>query len=326
MGFAIQRTDARRLCEWASQSADATSPERARLIRIKQRAGGRIAILWLSGERDSAPSAVVKRALTGSADNRIQAELDALECIGPSASAAGVIVPRNVLPLSPFISARYEYVDSVPADAVIAAQPDRLNGVVRQLARWLERWNGSTRHQWQVDTTWLRRELLEPAHEVQSVLTRPESYFRWLSDACARLAGRTLGLVATHGDLAMSNVLLCESDSLAIVDWETTRPTGLPLSDLYYAAADALAATHSYRDRAHALAETFTEGSDYGLFVANQAAFVDETCASDPQLREVLLHATALQHAANERLKGRDGLQPFASLVRVLEARIRERP
>ena len=143
----------------------------------------------------------------------------------------------------------------------------------------------------------------------------------WLTDICARLSGRSFGLVATHGDLTMSNVLVDGAGPLAVVDWENARATGLPLTDLYYAAADAHAAAARYRRRADSLIATLDSRSEYGRFVSTLAHHVDSATLGDPLLHTFAVHALAIRHAADEHVKNRPGSQPFVSLARWLAGR-----
>jgi len=325
IGFAVQRRASRPLFEWATSGMSGGGRPSVKLVRIKERAGARSAVLWLFGEDQASPSGVVKTALNDRGAIRLAAELDNLTVIGASAAEGGAALPSAEPVVTYGLSTRFTFLTGVPADAAIAGEPGRHRIVVEQLARWLRGWHHVTRNQREIDTTWLMRELIGPAHAVRDVLDNPEPYFRWLAAACARLTGRTLGLVASHGDLTMSNVVVDGSRPLGIVDWESARPDGLPLADLYYAAADARAAAGRYKHRADTLGESFTVESEYGRFVAGQALIADPEVAREPEIAELLLHATALQHAVDEQAKGHGGQRPFAGLVRSLADRARTR-
>ena len=323
IGFAVQRKGARPLFEWATSGLPDRPRLSVKLVRIKQRGRARSAVLWLFGEGQAAPWSVVKTALNTGAAIRIAAELDNLGSFRASVADSGATLPTGASVESQRSALRLGFLDGLPADVAIGARPDRHRDIVQQVTTWLARWHDATRTRREIDTNWLLRELIDPAHALRHLLDSPEPYFRWLAAACARLTGRTLGLVACHGDLTMSNLVVDGSRSLGIVDWESARADGLPLSDLFYAAADARAAAGQYKHRAEALIEAFTVQSDYGRFVAGQARIADPEISREPEIAQVLLHATALHHAVNEQAKGRGNQGPFASLLRALVSSVR---
>jgi Phosphotransferase enzyme family len=320
-GVALRREGARSLFEWATGRHDTDKHLHAGVTRIKRRGVTAMAAVWLFRDTATSPCFILKTALTEAAVARIYAELHALERLGPAAAHAGAVVPSGTLISSDGRCVRYACLDGVPADAVLAAQPARLNDMVRRIASWLASWNASTRCVQIADASWLTNEVLEPARSVASVLDTPEPYLRWLARACERASGRSVPVVASHGDLTMSNILVDGGQPLGIVDWESARESGLPLADFYYAAADALAATERYRSRAQALVQSVDTDSDYGRLVASLATGVDSAFMRDQEMSRLLLHATALQHAADEQSKNRPALEPFAALVRWLAGR-----
>jgi hypothetical protein len=324
IGIALQRPAAPPLCAWTRRPPHTRGE--VTLLRLKARGASRTAVLWTIAPGAASQATVIKRALTRDAVERIASERAAIERIGPSARHAGATIPA-IDPTNHTDSGcvRYGLVPGVPADVVLGTAPDRLSSVMEQITAWLARWNQATRVWRTIDTTWLRRELLDPAHAAAALLDEPEPYFRWLSAGCGRLAGRSLAFVATHGDLTMSNVLVGDDRRLSIVDWESARTEGVPLSDLYYATADARAASARYRDRADVLVQVFGAESTSARSVAAAAMRIDPTCASDADLCELLRHAAVLPHAVNEMAKGRSGPQPFATALRAMAAGVKGR-
>jgi hypothetical protein len=98
---------------------------------------------------------------------------------------------------------------------------------------------------------------------------------------------------------------------IAVVDWEDASPSGVPLSDLFYAAVDAELSRGSYDTRLGAFDAVFplpltpiaricrTTGEGFGL---------------DADLVRLCFHETWLRHAASEARKT-DGRQEFQDLV-----------
>jgi hypothetical protein len=318
-GVAVRRRGARSLFAWATAGLD--GDPHVDLTRIKTRGATATAAAWIFRTDCPVPCFVVKTALNDAAAARIHAERHALEQLGPAATHAGATLPTSELLPRGARSVRARCLDGVPADAALAAQPARLDELLRRIASWLARWNASTRCIHIADTSWLTREVLAPARSLASVLDRPEPYFGWLAGACGRAWGRPLPLVASHGDLSMSNIIVDGRQPFCVVDWESARESGLPLADFYYAAGDALAATGRYRSRAQALVRSVDADSEYGRWVGGLAAGIDGAFVREREMSRFVLHATALQHAADEQAKDRAGAGPFAELVRWLAAR-----
>jgi hypothetical protein len=314
-GLAVQRHGARPPFAWASAGFAGHSLP-AGLIRLKQRGASRTATLWLFGRATDAPSFVVKSGLDDQGTARVTHEYRNLEQRRPAAVRAGAILPSGQMLGDVF--ARYACLGGIPADAALAQGNQSASDVVRLVATWIRQWNAGTRALTTVTPGWLDTHLLRPARSVAHLFEPADRYLQWLAAGCSHLAGRTLGLVATHGDLTMSNVLVGDDESLAVVDWESSQDQGLPLSDLYYVAADAHAATRAYRHRGASLIEAFDSRTEYGRFVAQQATLVDPVCVRDRTVLELLLHATALHHAANEHARHPSGPQPFGEFARWL--------
>jgi thiamine kinase-like enzyme len=121
--------------------------------------------------------------------------------------------------------------------------------------------------------------------------------------------GKPVKLVAAHNDLTTANVLVGRDGRLAVVDWDTAAPRALPLTDLFYALADAEAATRRFADRVAA------------FFAApTQEARFRAALGIDDALADLCFHACWLRHAANESLRPELKARPFLEIVRAIAA------
>jgi phosphotransferase family enzyme len=112
--------------------------------------------------------------------------------------------------------------------------------------------------------------------------------------------------VAVHQDLTMANVLV-DDERLGLVDWASSRPDGLPLTDFFYAALDARAAVDGYRDRVNALRECFSPNGDWFTRVGTLEAAVTRRLGIDSELADRAFMACWENHAANEQRRGEVG-------------------
>ncbi|MFL5517385.1 MAG: hypothetical protein ACJ8DJ_14605, partial [Gemmatimonadales bacterium] len=204
-----------------------------------------------------------------------------------------------------------------PAASLIGANALPSEAVIARLAEWLVRWSAATLVPGRLSAEWIERWLVAPAAVLGPDL--PQAYVAWLRTRAVAAIGENLPSVASHVDLTMTNVLLAGS-RLAVVDWEAADATGLPLRDLLYAAADATAARHGYRDRLAAFEHCFpcdaTGPLGAGLSQLRRLAGLSETAAA------LCAHACWLGHAADERGKRESGeARPFLSIVRLLAER-----
>jgi hypothetical protein len=151
-------------------------------------------------------------------------------------------------------------------------------------------------------------------------LELPAGYRQWLADRSTDLGGTAVPLVAAHNDLTMWNVRLGADGALGILDWAEADSESLPLTDLFYAVADAAAACDGYRDRIAAARSCFEPG---GARTATVGPLTERAIAALSLSRaaaDLCFHACWLRHAANERaMDGADG--PFAEIVRWLAHR-----
>ena len=281
-------------------------------------AGGRDSVLLhvfeQAGDR---PAAVLKVALSDAASARLEREAGALAEIGPGAREAGARVPEGSLSSSP-AGRRILAEPSLqgrPAAQVLVHSPRRAGLVLERIARWLASWQQATAERRLLTRSYLEEVVLAPASLLVPHLRGGSGYAAYLHDLCRRVEGLSAPAVAAHQDLTMANVLLEERQPLGIVDWEQARSDALPLVDLFYAVADAAAATAGYADRARSLDACFRDGSsEPGRSLVRTLA---SELSLEPPIVELCFHACWLHHAANEQRFPQPGMPFLALLERV---------
>jgi hypothetical protein len=165
----------------------------------------------------------------------------------------------------------------------------------------------------------LRDEVLAPAALLAPHLEGGEAYLDWLAGQCASLVGRPMPRVAVHRDLTLWNVLLDGHGGLGVVDWESACQAGWPLTDLFYAAVDGVAATYGYGDRPAAFQACFAPGGAQASLVARWQQRLCDTLAIGPDAAALGWHACWLQHAANELAAASGNAErPFLQIVQWL--------
>jgi hypothetical protein len=317
VGYVVRRPAARAAFDWMAPHSAAFGTARRVLVREKSRCGGVTAVVSSFPAAGERPACVVKVPLTDDACRQRAHEASMLTRLQAAASLAGATLPvpgmfrltsgRCALGLS--------VIDGEPASAVLASRPERLSEIVAGIGGWLERWNLLTQRDAIADAARLSREILEPAAAIAQHISCGPQYLRWLEERCAAVEGQSLPAVATHNDLTVSNVLLTDATRLGVLDWEVAREDGLPLTDLFYAAADAHAATRHPRARAQSLIEAFDANSRAGRMVDRIAGRLTDALGINDDIAELLKHASALLHAANEEQAKRSGSRPFLELV-----------
>jgi hypothetical protein len=250
-------------------------------------------------------------------------EAAALGRLGAAARAAGARVPR-VLGVGQVGGSHVRrdtlgetLLEGEPAARLLGRSPERFDAVAAAVADWLERWNAATAQPARLAADRLERELVAPAAELGDGL--PPAYRDWLAARCAAATGTELPLVAAHNDLTMWNVLV-DGDALGILDWAEAEDAGLPLTDFFYAIADAAAACHGYANRLAAVRDCFEPGGRRAAAVAPLRERLRSSLALAEGVDELALHACWLHHAANELRDGGDG--SFLAIARWLAGRV----
>jgi len=240
------------------------------------------------------------------------AEAETLRELEAAARAAGARVPEPIrtgavagLPL---------LVESVvpgrPASSHLT--PSRIPAYLDELAGWLERWNVATARPRRLGQAELDRALVTPLR----ALELDEEHRRRLEERCLRAEGRSVPFVAAHHDLTTANVLV--GNGLGIVDWDAAEAAALPLTDFFYAAADARAAADGFRDRVGAFARTFAADGTPAADVEPLQARLVAALGLEPDVVRFCFHACWLRHAANELAQSGPG--PFVEISRRVAA------
>ena len=139
------------------------------------------------------------------------------------------------------------------ARELLARSPGRFAEVTGAVADWLERWNRDHREPGRHGAG--SSASCSPGPRARGEL--PDAYGAWLADRCAALGAGELPLVARHNDLTMWNVASWTARPIGVLDWAEAEDAGLPLTDFFYAVADAAAACDGYRDRPEAVRACF---------------------------------------------------------------------
>ncbi|OFW15520.1 MAG: hypothetical protein A3H29_00795 [Acidobacteria bacterium RIFCSPLOWO2_02_FULL_67_21] len=323
VGWLLRRPAARRSFEWISPGPARLDASRV-VIRYKPMGDRVNAVLSAFSSPGAELSDIVKVPLTATASVDRRREAETLTTCRPAASQAGARVPTvDVIETRDGRSAlRFGVVAGEPAGIVLTLRPDRLSSIVREIARWLGRWNALTGRAASADKPRLQRHLLQPARLLARDLDGGSAYLEWLEQQCALVRDAPLPYVAAHNDLTMSNVLVLKGDpTLGVLDWETARDDGLPLTDLFYAIADARAVSRGDRDRTRSLIEAFDSESVFGRWVDRLADDCAGSVGISGRLTRLLKHACALEHAIDERSRAERGSGPFLALVQSLAQR-----
>jgi thiamine kinase-like enzyme len=140
-----------------------------------------------------------------------------------------------------------------------------------------------------------------------------EAYRRGLAILARRLVQAELVTVATHNDLTMANIVLGKGNRLGILDWESAKAAALPLGDLWYALADAVARARriTHADAVSALVTRAPGVPNNLVRMPSQHGSALELTVDE---QAIGFHACWLGHADNELRRGKpDG--PFAAVV-----------
>src|SRR5256886_1633531 len=203
-----------------------------------------------------------------------------------------------------------------PAHGMARGSPARGAGLVGDLARWLEGWDGATAAPRPFERADGERLLLEPARRLAPGVAHADADLSRLDRLVEACTGRPMPFVAAHNDLTAANVLVDENDRLGIVDWEHAAPDCLPLGDLAYAAADVAAAVAGYRDRPEAFAACFAPGGAFAGLTRELLHGAARSRGIDAVAVELCLQACWLRHADNELRKlGGEGERPFLAIL-----------
>jgi hypothetical protein len=309
--FVAVRRDAPQLFAWL----DGVIPKGGvtAFVSLSSRVDARTATVFRYPNRGSQLDLVVKVGLDEEGRSRIERERTALTQLRPHVVSAGASMPRvREMTLSWALAT-----DPLPGESiasVLARRSRALDETFEHVATWLAKWNLLTATRVDAPIALLERLVRAPAALVANAAPDLVDYADDILALARRVERRPLVVVATHNDLTMANVLL-DGRRLSILDWEEAQPTGLPLTDLWYALVDALAraqrVTHAeamlaYNRRAPCRVLDAAEKHAAALGVND-----DQT--------KLAFHATWLHHAANEVRRGSVG-GPFLGALRAVAA------
>jgi len=294
------------LADWLFR-LDAREEPVSTIIAVPAARTGKLIVYRFAGERRE-PDAIVKLG-TGAGN-----ELRALRRIGPGAGEAGARVPVALasgrLDSMPFVLE--SIVTGRAAVDLVVRGRIRPQEVQSQIALWLERWNRSCARPRPIVRNDVERFLLAPASRAS--LAGP--YLEFLQALGARAVGRSCSFVPSHGDLTLANVLVDPQDGLGIVDWECATDNSLPLTDLLYAGADAVAARRRYADRLAAFEACFVSSGEHFSALESLRQRLATTLGLDPVVQALCFHACWLHHAANEASRQPDSSRrPFVTIL-----------
>jgi hypothetical protein len=157
------------------------------------------------------------------------------------------------------------------------------------------------------------------------MISQGATYLEELTVRCRRIAGCEAPLVASHNDLTMQNVMIDSRGQLGVIDWESGRLAGLPLVDFFYAATDAMAATHHYADRLKAFKACFDRGGSHKRLITRLMDQISHSLNITPDLVDLCFHACWLHHASNEHeARPASQEQSFLAIVQWIASHLNE--
>lgn len=307
-----RRPQGRPLGAWVARFDGVAAEPAAVVVAVSFRGPGAGVVVHCFPAGASRPSAVAKVAPDA------VVEADRVQRAGPGARTAGARVPEALA--SGEIGGRPVNLQTPiagrPAAAVLSRAPGRLSSLAEQLTAWLERWHSATAVRSTLERKLLEVKVLRPAAELAPQLACGSAYRKWLERRCRRLAGSPIPLVAQHGDLTMWNVVLDESERIGVLDWaDAADEGGLPLTDFFYAIADATLAARDCETRATAVRACFLANGQPRPSIAPLQARLSAALAVSAPATELCFHACWLHHARNEQAAVESGESEFLRVV-----------
>lgn len=313
VAFAIGRPGARPLFDWLLPVDDVAENRSAVLLRRSWHRPD-LVLAHIFGGDPSALTAIAKIPISAQGLSYLRVQEELLRLVAQPAAGWGVETPRTVIrhPISrPVLISRA--ISGNLAAGVLARRPSEFRTLTHKLTRWLTGWNHATKAS---SCDRAARDLVSAASVLEPHLLRGRDYFAWLQGMLSQEAA--IPYVASHGDLTMWNVVV-SGKGLGILDWEEGRASDLPLGDLFYGLADALAATRSYRDRLAAFNSCF-----FGSERQETTPLIDGLARHlglSARAVEISFHLCWLRHAGNEVRRDPSGpAGPFLQIVRQISS------
>ena len=310
VGIVARRAGARPLAGWVAGLGGDARPATHAVVATGWRGPAGPVVMRCFGPAGSQPWGMAKVGPDSAGEG------SALEQLGDGARGAGARVPQLLadgrLGDRPVLIETL--VSGTPAARELMRSPGRFAELAGAIADWLERWNRDTR---EIRPSGRRLDTELP--DLARGLSLSDAYGAWLAERSRALAAGEPPLVARHNDLTMWNVLVDGSGTIGVLDWAEADPAGLPLTDFFYAIADAAAACDGYRDRLEAVRDCFVPGGRRADQVAPLQERLRTSLGLSEDHAELCFHACWLHHARNERRSGEDG--PFQEIARWLAGR-----
>ncbi len=303
VGLVAQWQDAPAQSSWFTQLLEDRGPTGGIVLNTSWRGrDGAVLLHAVDGERGDATAIAKAWLSTGDGGGGGDREAAGLQAIAARAGQFGARVPKllgqGTLVDQVFVAETA--VAGEKAAVLLHDHPERVAGVLTRLANWLRAWNKATRHEQILTQPLLGQLLLDPVAELMGADDARQAWAR-MSALAGRLLGQPAVFVAAHGDLTMVNVLVDRAGGLGIIDWETASLSGLPLSDFFYTAVDAVAAVEDYRDRPAAFEACFAASGRHRTLVAGlQETLVRELGLSSDEVA-LSFYASWFQFALAER-------------------------
>jgi hypothetical protein len=282
--------------------ADAGQAEHGAPVVISRswRPTSETATLHLLNSSTGAPVCIAKLA-------RTEDEAIKLRTIASAAQTTTVSVPEVVATktlVEPWKAIVQSPVDGRTLQAEIQRGRISVEYFLSLLADWLTAWHQSTRHVDECRWQHVRSDLLARARPLLNSAQNPliASY------------DPAPPLVAVHNDLTMWNLRL-NGRHLGVLDWEASDEHGLPLTDFFYAAADAVAARGAYADRLSAMTACFSPEGLYAPMIAECVKRIARTLELGPDCIGLAFCACWIHHASNEAQLTSDGARPFLGMM-----------
>lgn len=263
--------------------------------------GGERGYVYRFSGRRNVPALVAKVALLEAGAPRIEHEAQRLRNVAETAAAAGAEVP-SVLHTTRIGGAPVlleTFVRGTAAARVIAARPEAMEPITTALARWLTSWAAITAATTTLDAELVDAFSLGPLRAMAAEL--PSRFVALIGTQAESLIGQPVQTTAAHNDLTMWNVMVREDESIAVLDWENATSHALPLTDLFYAIVDAVAATDGYADRPAAFRSCFGQTGARAEWAGVLVNAQRRALGLDERLVATSFASCWLRHAHSER-------------------------
>lgn len=319
-GLIVRRAAPPPLLQWLLHMPPAGHLSGDAILQVTARRPAQSVIIHGFARGGRSPAIIAKVVPAGMEGSNRPGEDAALAELGPAARVAGVAVPQPLL-CAMVAGRRVLLQTAVPGRSLaplLVAHPARFPDYTARVVAWLAQWNRRTLVIQPRSREQLERDVVAPASLLGPLLDSGGAYINWLRRICAAAAG-PMPLAAAHNDLTMWNILIDKRGCLGVLDWESARPTDLPLKDFFYALVDAVAATGGYTDRLAAFQQCFAHNGTYRPWLNELQARFPYTRDIPAPVLDLCFHACWIQHAVNEQRSAAPHEQrPFLRIVQWL--------